>query len=326
MRRQRSVANHSVEAIFATMRSALAGTLPITTVTAVEESRGVLPRLAILRQAASLDADVVHITGDITFAALGVPRRRAIVTILDCIHETWPRSLRRSLVEACWLRWPVRHVARVTAISSFTRDRVAALAGIDATAIRVIAPCLLPGFGPAPAPGRRERPRLLQVGATPNKNLERLAEALAGLPVELRVVGRLGASQRAAMARHGIACEELVGLDGAAVRAAYADADVVTFASTYEGFGMPIIEGQATGRPVVTGNVTAMPETAGDAACLVDPFDPASIRAGIARVLEDAAYREALVARGFANVERFRPARLAEQYRQLYLDVAAGAG
>jgi glycosyltransferase involved in cell wall biosynthesis len=61
-----------------------------------------------------------------------------------------------------------------------------------------------------------------------------------------------------------------------------------------------------------------MPEVAGTAACLVDPYDIASIRTGILRVLNDADYRAGLVKAGYSNVERFRPVVIAEQYAQLY--------
>jgi glycosyltransferase involved in cell wall biosynthesis len=86
---------------------------------------------------------------------------------------------------------------------------------------------------------------------------------------------------------------------------------------------MPILEAQATGRPVVTSNILSMPWVAGEAACLVDPFDTASIRGGLTRVMGDPSYRAALVALGFENVKRFSAEEIARQYLELYLDVAA---
>ena len=94
--------------------------------------------------------------------------------------------------------------------------------------------------------------------------------------------------------------------------------DLLVFVSTYEGFGLPILEAQATGRPVITSNVLSMPEVAGDSACLVDPFDVSSIRKGILKVINDPAYREKLIKRGFENVKRFQPDKIAEQYADIY--------
>jgi glycosyltransferase involved in cell wall biosynthesis len=125
----------------------------------------------------------------------------------------------------------------------------------------------------------------------------------------------------AALRREGVSFSCSWGLSSEAIVRKYEEADIVTLASTDEGFGMPILEGQAVGRPVVTGNVLSMPEVAGDAACLVDPYDVASIRSGILKVIQDDEYRRALVARGFENAKRFDAQRIALQYREVYAKV-----
>jgi glycosyltransferase involved in cell wall biosynthesis len=96
---------------------------------------------------------------------------------------------------------------------------------------------------------------------------------------------------------------------------------MVVFASTYEGFGLPIVEANATGRPVITSNICSMPEIAGSAACFVDPSDCSSIRQGILRVMNDDGYRADLIGRGLENVKRFRADTIAAQYAALYQEV-----
>jgi glycosyltransferase involved in cell wall biosynthesis len=105
---------------------------------------------------------------------------------------------------------------------------------------------------------------------------------------------------------------------------AYQESDLVAFVSTYEGFGMPILEGQAVGRPVITSDLLSMPEVAGGAACLVDPFDTRSIRAGLDRVITDHDYREELISRGYRNVLRFDPDAIAMAYLDIYRRLLAG--
>jgi hypothetical protein len=67
-----------------------------------------------------------------------------------------------------------------------------------------------------------------------------------------------------------------------------------------------------------------MPEVAGEGACLVDPFDVNSIRAGFERVIGDATYREQIVQHGRENRGRFELTAVAGQYVELYGRVAAG--
>ncbi|MCB0583153.1 MAG: glycosyltransferase, partial [Phaeodactylibacter sp.] len=92
--------------------------------------------------------------------------------------------------------------------------------------------------------------------------------------------------------------------------------------SEYEGFGMPILEAQATGRPVITSNICSMPEVAGRGAALVNPYDPAAKRAAIEQIIRNAGYREELIQEGRENVKRFNLEKIAGQYLELYREIA----
>jgi glycosyltransferase involved in cell wall biosynthesis len=65
-----------------------------------------------------------------------------------------------------------------------------------------------------------------------------------------------------------------------------------------------------------------MTEVAGDAAYLADPYNVLSIRQGILKIIEDDTYRANLIDKGFENVKRFDPDKIALQYYELYKDVA----
>jgi glycosyltransferase involved in cell wall biosynthesis len=84
---------------------------------------------------------------------------------------------------------------------------------------------------------------------------------------------------------------------------------------------MPITEANAIGRPVVTSRIEPMVSVAGGAACLVDPYDPMSIRSGILRVIEDRHYREVLVRLGFENAKRFSAEAVAQSYMAVYREL-----
>ena len=115
-----------------------------------------------------------------------------------------------------------------------------------------------------------------------------------------------------------VADDELAGL--------YAAALATVYVPYFEGFGIPIVEAQASGCPVLTSSVSSMPEVAGPGgALLADPFDVASIAAGLARLWHEPALRQQLVARGHANLGRFSWARSAGVLWQA-LEKAMGEG
>ncbi len=170
--------------------------------------------------------------------------------------------------------------------------------------------------------GLGERAVVLSVSAKrPHKNLARLLEAIAAIaqaqrPLlvlpgyatpheqELRERARALGIESDVVFLGWIAAADLEGL--------YALAEVVVFCSLYEGFGLPVLEAMARGIPVVTSDRSSLPEVAGDAALLVDPEDPAAIRAGIERVLGDGALAQRLSEAGRLRAATFSWERTAE--------------
>jgi glycosyltransferase involved in cell wall biosynthesis len=313
--------NFSVERYFAAVRGAMPGDIAVRVKIVPEFSTGVWRRVVDMVSVALIWRGLVHVTGDIHFVNLLVPRRRSVLTVHDCRLAEEGNAVVRFIYRWLWLRLPVRRAGRVVAVSEFTRNQLAEFAGVTADRIEVIPTTIDDDFVPAPARVADGAPRVLFIGSTPNKNLDRCVEALRGLDVELHVVGSVGDDPRSALAEAGVRWTSEEGVSDDRLRQAYAEADVILFPSTYEGFGMPIVEAQATARPVVTSDRAPMNEVAGGAACLVDPEDAASIRAGLERVLTDAAYRDELVKKGLVNRERFRPAVAAEAYARVYRDL-----
>ncbi len=81
-------------------------------------------------------------------------------------------------------------------------------------------------------------------------------------------------------------------------------AEALLLPSTFEGFGIPIVEAMQCDVPVLTSNVTAMPEVAGDAALYVNPFSIGSIADGLRLLANDPLRRADLVSKG--RVRRLR--------------------
>ncbi len=312
----------SLERVFAEVRSYLPADVRPAVAGCPRKSQGVLNRLVNILWARRNQSDVNHVTGDVHYVTYLLRKRRTVLTIADCAPLERFRGLKRFLLWFFWYWLPEKRCRRITVISEFTKTRVLAHLWCSPEKIEVVH-CPVPdGFTASPRPFDSERPVVLQVGTGWNKNVERVAEALQGVSCRLEILGPLSKTQRALLTSGGVDFHDQAELDSEALMALYRRCDLVVFASLYEGFGLPILEAQATGRPVVTSDRCSMPEVAGEAACLVDPESVESIRAGILRVIHDREFREALVRKGFENVERFAPDRVAGRYAAIYRQMA----
>jgi glycosyltransferase involved in cell wall biosynthesis len=110
----------------------------------------------------------------------------------------------------------------------------------------------------------------------------------------------------------------------AARQALYEDAGLLVLPSFDEGFGLPAVEAMSLGVPVVVSNRGSLPEVVGDAGLFVEPDDPDSIAAAIARILAEPALAAALSARGKERARMFSWERCAALTREAYeLAIAA---
>ncbi len=273
---------------------------------------------ANIREARKCKADIYHVTGDIHYIVAGLPRRRTILTIHDCVFLYHTKGLKRSILKWFLLDMPVRRSSLITTISEATKRDIVRYSGCSPDKIRVIPDPVDASLQYVPARFREQEPVILFIGSTPNKNLARVAEALENIPCRLDIVGKISDDMTRVLSNHHLRYTRQSGLTDREMADKYIGADLVLFPSVFEGFGLPIIEGQKSGRPVVTSDCSPMKEVAGGGACLVNPYDSRSIREGVLRVIGDASYREQLVRDGFANVEHYAPEKIAQQYMACY--------
>jgi glycosyltransferase involved in cell wall biosynthesis len=267
--------------------------------------------------------DVNHSVGEITYAAIFMKKKKTILTIHDIYRLYNSTGFKKLIYKWIWLKIPIARVGYITAISNTTKNEILKYVNIEPSKIRVIYNCVSPSFIPVPAVFNKDKPVLLQVGIWPQKNLNRVIQAIAGISCKLNIVGKPTDENLALLKKHEIDFSWKTDLTQAEIVQQYVDCDIVVFASLFEGFGVPIIEGNATDRVVITSNCSAMVEVAGDAACLVDPLDIASIRAGILKVIDNDDYRTKLIAAGRENKKRFEATKIANQYAALYEEVCA---
>ena len=311
---------HSIERVFDTVIGAMPPRVSYRRVKS-PFARGIFGRIVNIMHAWFHRDSINHITGDVQYLALGLPRRRTVLTVHDLASVKLTSGWRRELLRFLWFELPLRRVAAVTAISEATKRDILALTSCPESRISVIPNPLPTQFTFSPAADISDLPRLLQIGTTDVKNIGNLVRALNGVHCQLTIIGRLSKMQVALLAENKINYTTESGLTDSQIVEAYRRADIVVFCSIMEGFGMPIIEANAIGRPVVTSDIEPMRTVARGAACLVNPYDVGSIRAGIERVIGDSAYREELVRLGRINADRYSPSHVAAQYLSVYEEV-----
>jgi glycosyltransferase involved in cell wall biosynthesis len=100
----------------------------------------------------------------------------------------------------------------------------------------------------------------------------------------------------------------------------YAEARAFIYPSTFEGFGMPVLEALAAGIPTACSDIPPLREVAGDAALFFDPLSEDAIAAAIERVMNDAPLREQLAQEGPERARPFTWQRSAELTLKVLLD------
>lgn len=314
----------SIERVFRQIAAALDNKGVRSTFGKLPYGNGLVSILRNMVAYRAADADIYHITGHAHYMALVLPADKTVLTIHDAGILRLRHGIRRYILKKLLFDWPIRRLRRVTAISDATKDELVQVTGCDADKIRVVGNPVPADYCYVEREFDAERPIVLLIGTAPHKNLERSIEALKGINCRIRILGELSTAQRRLLDDGGYQYSAESGLDNAEMRTEYENADIVLFCSLFEGFGMPIIEGQACGRPVITSDLSPMRNVAGAGAVLVNPESVHEIREAVCRLIADPGLRGSLIKKGLENVVRYWADTIAEQYLEIYREIAAG--
>ena len=309
--------HHSIEKVYDTL-------LPyfkefnVVTKQVPYQSRGIVNRILNIIYAKFHQTNINHISGDINYVNFFLKKRNTILTIHDVYPLIRSKGFKRTLLKLLWFTIPIKRAQKIVTVSEFSKSEIIKHFNISSSKIQIISNCVSPQFKTKTRSFNTNQPTILHIGSKRNKNLNHLIESIIGLPVKLTIVGEIKKSQKEKLIKHCIAYEDYQNLTDIQLVELYQKSDIVSFISTYEGFGLPIIEAQAVGRVVITSNLASMPEVAGHGALLVNPYSVKEIREGILQLMRNKELRDSLINKGFENVKRFKPQNIAKEYVHLY--------
>lgn len=262
-----------------------------------------------------------HMTGGPHYFLLAIPFHTNILTIHDLVLLRNSKGIKHRIFKWLWFILPIKCAKAVTCITDTVRKELLSTIHINPQKVITIYNPVSPLFQPIALKFNVLCPRILHIGTAWNKNTERVICALKGITCKLIIIGEPTESILSILKETETDYEILYNLSNEELYIQYQLADIISFPSIFEGFGMPIIEGQSTGRPVLTSNIAPMTEVAGEGACFVNPLDINSIRDGFLKIINDSTYRDQLVIKGNENVKRFSLEHITAQYEQLYKDI-----
>lgn len=265
---------------------------------------------------------------------------KTILTVHDVrrLHDDWGRFERMAFRHA--LSHGIRNAHVVVTVSEAIKQEL--LPHCIHTPI-----CVIPnGLGAAaadlhPAASELEAFRikyslpnrfLLAVGHfEPRKNYPKLIDAFtclrdAGQTYHLVILGN-DSGERSRLEAQIAACgligsvTLLSGLSDMEVRCAYGLCDLFVFPSTYEGFGIPILEAMAAGRPMALSDLPVFREITEGRSVYFSPFDPQDIANGIELALLSGEQKHRRIAYGLERSKAYDYAAIASLYENLYVNL-----
>ena len=308
----------SIESVFNNVIKDFSKDLSFKSITLPNYTSGIKNIIKNIAFAVKNQGSINHVTGDVNYISIFLNRKRTILTFHDLESILTQSIFKRIIFYIFWIWIPVKRLKYITVISEATKHKLIKLTRVNPNKIFVIYNGIPSEFVYTPKDFNKDCPTILQVGTTDNKNISRLLNAIKSIKCKLIIVGKLNDSLRELLVKNelnytnyfNVSVDELVKI--------YKDSDIVTFISLFEGFGLPIIEAQATGRPVITSNLSSMPEIAGKGALFVDPYNVENIREGILELIQNEKLRMHLVEEGLSNIQRFKPELIAKMYMELY--------
>lgn len=266
----------------------------------------------------------------------------SVSIIHDVNFEHFPEYLRFSHRRYYRKYFPAfaRRADMLATVSSFCRQDIAQTYHIPEKKIKVAGNAAAEDFFPIPADEAEKvrqqwtggKPYFVFIGtANPRKNIPNQLKAYDAFRAEGNDAALVFAGSRKYWSRKMEQCLESLRFRKEIVFTGYiptaelnrilSAAVGLLYVSSFEGFGVPILEAFATHTPVITADTTAMPEVAGDAALLVNPQKVEEITLAMEVIFREPEKAESLIAKGRERLPLFSWEQSARQLWEMICSV-----
>jgi len=322
-RKPRSVGNFSIERTFNSFIPFINKKhFKIKKIICPVVSKGIINRIFIIIWAFFKQGDINHVTGDINFISLFFTKK-TITTFHDCFLVKKLKFIKLFFFKKFWIIFPIKKSFYSVAISNQTKKELINCCKSLENKILEIPVCYHRFLRRCNYSFNFKKPSILIIGTAKNKNIINSLKSLKNIQCKVIIIGKLDDNLLNFLKKTDIDYLNYTNLSNKEINIQYKKSDIILFPSTYEGFGLPIIEGQVCGKAVVTSNISPMKEIAGiNGACLVNPYNVKEISRGVLNIINNKKYRERLIKSGFKNSQHYSPKLIANKYMSLYYELS----
>lgn len=289
-------------------------------------SNGIFRRLGNILYLFSLRSNVFHVTGDIHYAVLGLPSKKTILTIHDCGPLSFKKGIKSLLYRLMWFQIPCLKASFITTVSAKTKEDLLNICTIEPDKIHVVHNFISSEFFVHNHKVNNAKcsfkHKFITIGTKDNKNLYRIIDVANKLNLTMEIIGEISDELKSKLAESNVSYNNHTNITTRELIDLYISVDFLMFPSTFEGFGLPIIEAQALNLPVLTSNIEPMKSIAGDGAVLVDPYSEESITQGVELIYSSNEFQKKLINKGSENANKFSLDKSTKSYADLYRSIS----
>ena len=285
-------------------------------------SKGIFNRIFLCVWAFFNQGDLNHISGDINFISIFLNKRKTINTIHDCYSMKRLTNFKKIIYLFLWIKIPFLKSKKIITGSHKTKEELLNYFKNDnENKIKVINNFISENFIKSPKKKINKIPKILIIGTSKNKNIYNIIKSLKKIKCEVIIIGKLSNEIESLLKKNLINFKNFNSLPQRKIVQFYINSDILLYPSTYEGFGLPILEAQSVGRAVVTSNLEPMKFVAGKGALLVNPKNIKQISKAIQKILLNNEFRLTLIQKGYDNVKRFTKDKILKKHLEIYKEI-----